>query len=269
MVRTKKFRFIEGGLAGDVYLNRDNPSPDRVAVFLYGFPAFPGPNPGIEALLAAGYIVIQPHYWGTYDSEGLFSGETMVSTSAALCALVARGYLTQSKGETRFPLSPRITLCVGHSFGAAAAIRSVRDMPDLTTLVLLSPTAHYSTSQPDFGVREDGPSHLSYVRSSHPHTYRLADDSEWEILKGQDPIPNSPYPNALERSILVFGELDTYFDIPQAVQAMPGLVTAYCGDGLKVETRVIPGRGHPVSELVGSDGGFDLERYAAGLMQKR
>ncbi len=78
----KKFRFIENGLAGDLFY----PDPSRkitaksAGLYLFGLPSFIGQNEVTYALTANGVISCQPHYLGTFDSEGQFSPQSVIET---------------------------------------------------------------------------------------------------------------------------------------------------------------------------------------------
>jgi len=266
MLKVKRFRFIEEGLAGDAFYERGRQDFAGVAVYLYGLPSFPASNPVTVALVAAGFIAIQPHYFGTYDSEGEFSPTSMVATLEAVGRSVLQGRLIQAKDGTPFEIPRTVSVCVGHSFGCAAALRGFHKLPGVTTLVLLAPAAHYGQGEEDYGVRDVGLDDLEYVRTSHPHTYRLAPASEWaEILMGKDPLPTAPQPSSLRNVWAVIGDEDTYFDLPVAKERMPRLLEAYCGSQTARQLVVLPGCGHPVAELLSNDGGFNLISHVAAL----
>ena len=269
MLKMKKFRFVEDGLAGDVYFDRSRDSFSGLALFAYGFPSFPGPNAVIEALTAAGLVVISPHFRGTYDSEGEFSPESLVSTVEDVARLVGRGYLAQGKDGKHFDLPERWVLIVGHSFGCAAVIRSWFHLKGVEALLLLAPTAHYSIHDPDYGVREDGMAQLDYVRETHPYTYRLAPDTVWRDLFSGIDEPHAQNVSASNAPSVtaVIGEQDAYFDVEVARVNMSRLIDRYVGD-TSPAVHVLRGCGHPLAELVNPDTGFALQSFLHDLVAR-
>ena len=255
----KKFRMLEAGLAADVYYDKQRKTFSGVGMFLFGFPAFPGANIAIQKMTEAGLVVINPHWFGTYDSEGLFSPDSMVDTIRKCGQLVSRGYLTNAKNGACFEVPAHWSAIVGHSFGCAAALRSSGSLPHLENLILLAPTAHYGTGDRDFGVREDGLAQLEYVRTTHPYTYRISPSSTWvEMLTGKD--RGKPKGAPPRRAVIVFGSDDTYFDTRIAQMRMADLVHEYTG---YKETKVVvlPGKGHSLVDLVSNPPLFDLGAY--------
>lgn len=254
----KKFRFIDGGLAGDVFL------PDRQAsaagIFLFGFPAFIGPNEVTRAFVDNGLISFQPHYFGTYDSDGQFSPTSIVDTCRRSQEFFDRGSVAQTKNNEPFKLNQQIEICVGHSFGGLVALRAAHSLHNLKVLVLMGPTLHYSRSNPDFGNNADGMKSLGYVRLANPRTYRLAPDSDWQtLMSGREPLPPATQHPTLREVIAVVGEHDSYVDIPAFQQSFHLLVAAYCGPSVQHSIVVVPNGGHTLDYLVDAPGVFRLE----------
>jgi hypothetical protein len=261
-VLIKKFRFIDNGLAGDVYY--PDPSygvePTSAGIFLYGFPFFTGPNEVTTALVSAGMTSFQPHYYGSYDSNGVFSPSSLIETCTVSQTLFDRGYVTKVPDGKQSPLKSKLELCIGHSFGTFAAIRAARYFHSLKVLVLLAPTIHYRHQDPDMGVNEDGLENLEFVRITNPYTYRLATTNEWsDVLTGKDPIPSLPDHPTLEEVIVVVGERDKYFNHQVFEKMIPSIVRGYCGKRAKFTFMRLPNVAHAInSGLIDKGNGFDL-----------
>jgi hypothetical protein len=256
----KKFRFIENGLAGDVFYSSQMATPPRAAgLFLYGIPSFIGQNEVTYAMLSSNLVAFHPHYFGTYDSIGQYSPETVVTTCAAVQKIFSRGQVTQTtKQNDPYPLPP-LKLCVGHSFGALAALRGIRSLTDVTTLILLAPTVSYRKNNPNFGNTADGFAILDSIEQCYPYTYRLAPRHDWaQLMAGDDPLPApSPHPS-LTKVIAVAGSEDKYLNIPALQQNLKHIVTAFCGERIEFKLVVVPGAAHPIPDLLEAPDGFSL-----------
>lgn len=262
-VLIKKFRFIDNGLAGDIYY--PDPScgvePTSAGIFLFGFPFFVGPNEVSTALVSAGMMSFQPHYYGSYDSEGVFSPESLIETCKTSQALFDRGFVTKMPEKKQTALNPKLELCIGHSFGTFAAIRAVQYFHTLKVLVLLAPTIHYSHQDPDMGVNEDGLENLEAVRLTNPHTYRLANNDAWrDVLTGKDPIPSLPDHPTLKDVYVIVGEKDKYFNHPVFEKMIPTIVKGYCGKKAKITFLRLKNVAHAInSGLLDKRYGFDID----------
>lgn len=265
----KKFRFIVDDLAGDIYYpSASSSSPRAAGIFLYGIPAFIGQNEVTYALINANMMAFQPHYYGTYDSGGLYSPTTVINTCRDSQSMFDRGTAPQTtKKNAPFSLPP-LRLCVGHSFGTLAALRGVQYLTSLDTLVLLAPTVHYRKVDPDFGNTADGLSILESIRQGNPRTYRLAPDFEWlELMSGNDPLPkNSAHPT-LRKVIAVAGAEDPYLKMSALEENLPKIVRAYCGPSVSFELIRVPNAGHNIAELTDVDGHFRLADVALRCAQ--
>lgn len=246
----KKLRFLERPLAGDAYYIPGT-QVRGTALFLYGFPAFIGPNEAVRQLVGARYAVLAPHYLGTYDSDGLHSPQSFEETTALVERAASHGSVTQAKDGKPFVVPGPIEVCVAHSFGCIVALRSLHRLPLLRTLVLLAPALHYSrTAALDVGLLENGPQHYEYVKHSHPFTYRLDDFEKWrELLTGNDPLPTLAHPT-LENVFVVVGEQDKYFERNALRESGERVVRAYAGGECSYDFRVLTGAGHPLDELL-------------------
>ena len=263
----KKFRFLDKGLAGDVFYPDPDvgPRPSSAGVFVYGFPAFVGPNAVTALMVQRGMMAVQPHYLGSYDSDGIYSPISLLDTCRVAGELFQQGHVTQSRDGKRFDIPSQIDVFVGHSFGCLVALRGIRFLPSIRRLVLMAPAVHYSRSNPDFGLHENGPEHLEYVRRSHPHTYRLAPATEWhELLTGKDGLPRHQYTHpSLEEVVAIVGEKDKYFDREALRSNLPVIVEAYCGSRARFSFHVVREAAHPVDDLVPAMAKMGLDRSIA------
>jgi len=245
----KKLRFVDGGLVGDIYVN-DKVEADDAAVFLYGFPAFVGPNAVTTELISGGYLACQPHYFGSYDSSGPHSPNSLVDTCRAADEMFRRGHVSMSKDGRIRSLPSKARLWVAHSFGCLVALRAVKFLSTVETLILLAPAVHYGQKNPDFGIREDGLKLFDYVKVSHPYTYRLAPKDQWiDVLTGRDTLPKNGDHQSLKRVVAVVGNSDEYLDKDALGRSLQLAVGAYCGSRVRLDFHVVASD-HSLHELV-------------------
>ena len=246
----KKKRFVVDGLAGDIYFE-PNIEPTAASMFLFGFPAFIGPNPMTHKVVSAGYLSFQPHYLGTYDSDGQFSPKTLMETCkiSQRCFDTGRVYLPAE--ETDYLLPAKLSILVGHSFGCFAAIRGVQMLPNVKLLILMAPAVHYRRNNPDYGLKEDGIAHFESVRRAWPRTYRMAALNDWiQVLEGRDPLPSNKSHLSLQEVHCIIGANDKYFDMNMVKKNIEKVVRAYVGSNARFILTILPDCGHYIDELV-------------------
>lgn len=245
----KKLRFVDGGLVGDIYTN-DRVKDDDAAVFLYGFPALVGPNAVTTELVRGGYLACQPHYFGSYDSAGPHSPNSLVDTCRATDEMFRRGSVSMSKDGRIQALPSKARLWVAHSFGCLVALRAVKFLSTVETLILLAPAVHYGQKDPDFGIREDGLKHFEHVKVSYPYTYRLAPKDQWiELLTGRDTLPKNSDHESLRQVVAVVGDRDEFLDKDALGRNLKLAVAAYCGSSVRLDFHVVASD-HSLDELV-------------------
>jgi hypothetical protein len=255
----KKFRFISGDLAGDIFYDQHR-EPRGSALFLYGFPSFVGPNQLVQDVVAEGYALISPHYYGTYDSSGAHSPASMAQTIRDTDNALSSGRIVKI-GSTKSPIPlPPISVAVGHSFGTAALIRSAYELPSLERMLLLAPTMHYGRTPVDYGMRSDGRDGYNGTLASHPLTYRLAPIGEWaSIFDGTDKPVLHDLAGQLQTVHVVIGEDDPYFDVPIAADASIPLVKAYVGN-VPTTVQVLPSAAPGIDERLSSPA-FSISKW--------
>lgn len=249
----KKFRTIENQLAVDFfYPESTGSSTVGAALFLYGLPSFIGQNEVTYAAVKAGMVSVHPHYYGTYDSGGLFSPDSVVETCKTVQSMFSRGWVHPLAKKEAFQL-PKLLSCVGHSFGCLAALRAAQSLPDLRKIVLLAPTVHYRKTNPDYGNTADGFAILNSIATSHRHTYRLSSADAWQEVMGGNEVfpPTSTHPSLVE-VVAVMGTRDPYLKPDAIMQSLPGLVSVLCGERARTRFVTVTGAGHNIADLLGS-----------------
>jgi pimeloyl-ACP methyl ester carboxylesterase len=177
----KKQRIIHDGLCADLYLPAGKPS-IGTAAYLYGFPGSMGQTDPVQQLVGFGFSVLQPHFPGTYDSSGDCTPEACLSVLSKLGEMVQSGTLPNAKNGKNISGVEPISVLVGHSFGAYAALHGCAPLKDVQEIFLLGPAIAFSKSLDGIGLDEDVDKQFSYIRSTRPFTYRLGGRNEWRDL---------------------------------------------------------------------------------------
>lgn len=211
-----RFRFIENGICCDVYYDK-NRSNGQCALFLYGFPATIGSNSLTDILVNKGYMVLHPHYYGTYDSSGDFSPDSAFLTVKNIVDIVHRSTVINLKTDKPINLPTNISVCIGYSFGAFVLRHTIQYLcgsnNHLKSILLVSPVMSNNPDNAYWWVNEDGEEQLNYVCKTRPFTYRIKDRNRWEIdyvndtsgsfYKGEDNIENVLWLYGKDDSIMI------------------------------------------------------------------
>ncbi len=223
----------------------------RLALFLYGFPATIGENLMTNFLLKNGYFVVQPHYPGTYDSGGKFTPQSAEEMVKTLLQELSGGKVKNLKDDTQIPVPHNVTLCVGYSFGCMITLRCLPFFKNLQSTILISPAISYGVTDLSSGFIENGPAFLDYIRRTRPYTYRLGNSKEWEKLySGFLNIPRGEAPLSLETVIGISGAQDKSFNLPMLKKNFSPIVEKYAGNGKNITLQIIANAGHSVSNLI-------------------
>lgn len=245
-----RFRFSHQGLMCDAYENK-NETANKVALYLYGFPATIGESPATKLLASQGYLVVQPHYPGTYDSTGKFSPHTASEAVQTVANAFASGVVMDVKKNTSRNVPKNIVVCLAYSFGSIIALRSLSFLPDLRSLLLFSPAITYGEASLPSGFRDKGKQFMKYLRRSRPYTYRLGDDHSWDqLFNGSLNKPVGSSPKSLEYVLGVVGGNDEWFDHAILNRNFEPVIRRYVGDAPKVNLVTIESGNHGIGTLV-------------------
>lgn len=173
-----RFRIIEKGLCCDVYYDKSLKE-HKLALFLYGFPATIGENELTGELVKRGYMVLQPHYYGTYDSEGDFTPDSAFRSVNSIIDITRKSVVTNLKSNQITTIPQKISLCIGYSFGAYVLRHSLNQLIDVENVLLFSPVMSNCPQNQLCWANENALEHLQYVLRTRPYTYRIKDTSMW------------------------------------------------------------------------------------------
>ena len=251
-----RLRFVYNDILCEGYSPDEDHSNGETAILLYGFPATIGQNKVTDELLENGFTVIQPHYPGMYDSGGVFSPSNCITCIDIVNKAIQRNNIIDVKNKER-EIPNKITICVGQSYGCFVAMRSFKFLPELRSIILLAPAVNYGQKDSNCGFFEDGNDFIAYVRRSRPHTYRLADDEEWERLYEGLLDPSETYTaHKIERVVGIVGMKDDSFDIKLIRKSFKSIIRSKVGDLPKIQlVEVVDGKHKSASLIV--DNGLD------------
>jgi len=257
----KKDRFISNNIACDVFSGETPDGNQKNAVYFYGFPGSTGQTIVTDFLVNLGFVAIQPHYPGTYESDGKHTPQSAIKSLKEINQIVENCKLKNVKSLKPVHLSSNIEVCVGNSFGAFVALRGASYLSKLKTLILLAPAISYGVNGKGCVINEDGDSHYEYVKRSRPYAYRLGSKEEWLMLyEGKlDFLQKSEHPS-LERVIGVIGTNDSSIDIKRLRKFFKEVVTYYVGDRVEIDLLEVQGAGHSANTLLQKDISEKLSR---------
>lgn len=206
-----RFRFIEDGLCCDVFYDKRK-NKNECALFLYGFPATVGSNKLTDMLVEMGYTVLQPQYFGTYDSKGDFTPDSAFYTVKKVENIVSKSLVKNLKDNTIYKLPNIISVCIGYSFGAYVMRNTITYLKDLKKVILVSPVMSNNIRNSLCWVNEDGLTHLNYVLKTRPLTYRIANKEDWMVKYVNDKIFENIPSDKIEAVLWLYGRNDPAMD---------------------------------------------------------
>jgi hypothetical protein len=260
-------RFRAEGLGGAFFAPAREEAP--VAVNLPGLPARIHATPIVPTLLELGYAVVQPQYFGTYDSEGDLVPESAYRTVRVLLELLERGGLVD--GWSHEPLLPpgrRVPLLVAHSFGTYVAMCALVDGLDFERVALFSPMPRFGRHSREDGLILDLDRHAQRIASVYPLTHRArgSDSLKRFFLDADDTWPTRRRPESgPSPTVGVFvGADDPGIDAGRAMAATRSLAESLLGVGCVSVDKVIPHGQHGVDTLLAHDTAGVIRRFLSG-----
>src|SRR5829696_8715070 len=143
----KRFRISVKGIMSDVFLPKVSSS--KSALYYYGFPATIGSNELTDLLVLNDVGVIQPHYPGTYDSDGAFTPKNAIKMSKNICEGLNKKIVNLKTGK---PVTlSKVKIIFANSFGCFIALKSIKYFPELEYLFLFAPAITYGNAETSSG----------------------------------------------------------------------------------------------------------------------
>lgn len=217
-------RIISKKIAYDVFIPSriDNRNGFFGIFLLPGIPSYPAKNSCPEILSGGGFLVVVPHYIGTWDSTGHFSLSGCIKTAIEGWKLVhSKSFLSKFFGNKKIYVIDWIF--GGNSFGGTIAMAAVgENIKNVDTLLLIAPaTSSYYNADSTLSI-------LNYLKANYPETYQIKNRKSFinEFAKNNlEKVIRSNFLKYCKKTVLVYGGKDkTVF--PSMVEkwlAMPGM----------------------------------------------
>lgn len=141
----------------------------KAVILCDGFPSVPSHRNLMSRFAELGFLVLLPHYRGTWESEGSFLENSPADDIASLCSSIEK---------KEFPSSELVSsvILLGTSFGGAVGL-CAHSSPLVQKVIALSPV-------PDFSKLKGESSLFKHLQDSYAHIYRLKEESWGKLIKG-------------------------------------------------------------------------------------
>ena len=210
----KRDRFLAEEIMCEIYWEPDKPN-DLIALYQYGFPGSAGCNVLVKYLIEIGFIVIIPHFPGTFDSGDEFTPVKTVSFYEKIVNTIKQGEVTGLKKNKKIKIPPQIECVFGHSYGCWSVLRGIEFFKDVKNVYLFAPAITYAEYkyETNCGLIENGEEHINMVIRTRPYTYRLKNKNAFESLYRGDYDVFFTSNDSVIRIIGIVGMEDSYFDL--------------------------------------------------------
>lgn len=166
---------------------------EKFALFLTGFPKYPGSNKFIDFLNNQNYNILCPLYSGTFDSDGLFSVDFCVNDIKFWYDFVTAGKFFLGTQMPQKAINPSEIIIFSHSFGSYILDLSLRkyDFGQIKKAIFLSPLSNPNKHQSE-ATSEIAKTTRDIVERSYPFSYRFENIEDFfNELSGKKPNPLS------------------------------------------------------------------------------
>jgi hypothetical protein len=248
----ERSRIYSKGIISDLYFNAE--INEKSCIYFYGFPATIGNNSLTHELVKRNITVLQPHYPGTYDSDGDFTPQNSIEMVNSISQTISKNEFVDVKKNKNVCL-PKIKYAVADSFGCFIALKSLVFLPNLEKLILFSPAITYGLTDTPSGFIESGPDFLNYVRRSRPFTYRLGSIDSWlEFYSGKLNYKLHDIKNSnLKEVIGVVGKNDASFDMDVLKLNFSKIVINNTNSSVSTRLIFVNNGKHSINSLINDD----------------
>lgn len=258
-------RIRNNGLAAMIAWNGLQSGFTRTAAYFTGLPSRNSIAVTTKLIMETGVGVIQPQYYGTYDSKGTLTPDSCVNTIFDVDALSRKKFLVDLHRGFTFQIGAGIDVligrCAGSCFVLNAIIRGLR--PRIA--ILISPICEFGIKRHDAGIKGDFDSYVEYIANAFPLTHRMNPDV-WRhfflYAKEFHPPPSqSPHSDVITQVIAVAGEHDPVMDVEKNEAFTRDFISKYSHAMSLREFIVVPDADHSEESLLCPDTMQVLEYY--------
>jgi len=176
------YRIKYKGLVSQLYVPKKKNDGVRAIVVMPGLPMSFNLGALISKYLDSGDYVFYPFYSGTYDSAGVFTGDSAVADTYDFAEMIQQKSVDELYYNVKIDL-PKFeeVVFLGMSFSAVIALHA--DTSPCDKIVLLSPVLMYnqediSRAVSDFDFKSQMDSLLGLLRNAYPFTYRMGEHED-------------------------------------------------------------------------------------------
>jgi pimeloyl-ACP methyl ester carboxylesterase len=157
----------------------------RFLIVCYGLPSHPYQhNPAkLERLTDEGYVLVYPHYLGTWASDGVMSWEGCVQTVLRTISFITARHGSSAYDQQLHSWDVRSIAILGGSFGASVALVAGAKSTDLTHIIAVAgPTDWRTHSRIPEEAAEPIEELYEAICRGWSHLWRIPDATEWHRL---------------------------------------------------------------------------------------
>lgn len=228
---------------------------DRSVVHLPGLPNNPFPIPGITEFVAEHANIIQPQYYGTYDSRGDFVPEESHKIVADLTKFAGQKFKTARKQvEQVFPNSLQVLSC--HSFGTFVGMQYLLHTPPEhlpKAAFFFAPMLSYGSDADQAGIELDLELQADFVTNCFPGTFRLPSTQHLAQFFKKDFQPKRAEDNGAKvRCYFIYGGSDPMLNLTKSMDFNSKFLKVTESLHM-VEQIAVPTAGHDVASMLNDE----------------
>lgn len=221
-------------------------------------PYVPAISPLSNYLVSKDYGVIQPQYYGSFDSEGYLTPKRAVSTIFEIEKQLKKRPWRNYRNDKDFVPPPTVDLAAAHSYGTnllySALLMGFR--PRL--MILQSPFFLFGANGMQAGQRADFTTHVQQMANALPLTFRFDRERTWMNFFVRSPQihpPTRKVPSSRQRTklICVVGSNDGDIDAGASRAYIEQAANTYKQAFELIAYIVVPGAGHDQATLMSAE----------------
>jgi len=137
-------RIKTGNVLAEFYYTPSSTN-NAAIVFCYGIPSHPFDRfPfGLESYLRQGYMLVYPHYEGTFGSDGLCTIENAVDSVVMTTRALFAGGLYDLLSEKHLNIKPQRVVLAGGSFGGSVALIAAAKSDEIKDVISVAGPIDY------------------------------------------------------------------------------------------------------------------------------
>jgi len=166
-----EFAFLEGT------------KPTHAIILCEGFPAIPKRQEVLEYLANQGFLVFQPRYRGTWESDGEFLAQSPIVDIRDVVEVIKSNSIQELFSMKTFTFDIQRISVIGTSFGGSVALSSIL-IPEVQKVVALSPVVNFKTFNTTY-KEQDLKQIGEFMLRAFANGYRFTRENWTRLLSGE------------------------------------------------------------------------------------